>query len=90
MVAGIEAAELPPEIWLPLADFSQDLSAPDPVLNCSVEWAGWETNCGMLLGTTQADTASERHHPTQITPQPSVSWYNYEVFSQGRLAQISC
>ena len=56
MTAGIEVAKLLPEIWaVSVADISQDLSTPDPVLSCSVEWVelehslGWETNCGMLL-----------------------------------------
>ena len=50
VAAGTEVALIPPEIWAAsVAVFSQDLSVPDPVLNCSVEWleaggSGWDTN----------------------------------------------
>ena len=55
MAAGIEVAVLPPAIWVAsVADFPQDLSAPDLVLSSGVEWvvAGyshWEMNCCVLL-----------------------------------------
>lgn len=39
MAAGSDVAVLPPEIWAAsVALFSQDLSAPGPVLSCGAEW----------------------------------------------------
>ena len=55
VAAGIEVAVLLPDIRVAsVSDLSQDLSAPDPVLSCSMQWAGpgyscWETNWCVLL-----------------------------------------
>lgn len=38
VAVGIDVALLPLEIWV-ASVFSQNLSAPDPVLSCDVEWA---------------------------------------------------
>lgn len=55
MATVIEVAMLLPEIWATsVADFSQELFAPDLALNCDIEWAGlghtfWEMNhCALL------------------------------------------
>ena len=41
VAAGIEVAVLPHGIWAAsVADLSQDLSAPDLALSCSIEWEG--------------------------------------------------
>ena len=70
MDARIEVALLHTGIWAAsVADFPQDLSAPDPVLSCGVDWAElgrscWETNCCILLSKlTVAIDAPPRPHP---------------------------
>ena len=41
MAAGTEVSMPPPGIWTAsVANVSQDLSAPDLVLSCSIEWEG--------------------------------------------------
>ena len=64
MAAGIEVAALLSEIWAAsVAVFSQDLSTPDLVLSCGVEWAvpgsfPWERSCCVLLSVLTVASAT--------------------------------
>lgn len=70
MALGIEVVVLPSEILAaPVADFSQELSAPDLVLSCGVQWAEqvcslWErTHCVLLSVLIMAFATHPDHTP---------------------------
>ena len=65
VAAGIEVVVQPPEIWAAsVAVFSQDLSASEPALSCSVE----HTELGTLTTPECADSGHHCHTQSRGPP----------------------